>query len=583
MPTKESNPNLFRRLAPYYKHLIPVKWYFIGGILASLLYSIASGFGLPLMAKTAFPVIFNDEKEMANVPEAFLNFVNRFFGEDPQQGLLLASVISLPLMMLLRSLGHFFSGYLMGISGLKVSEAIRSKVFEHIQTMPLAFFHKYKSGDLLARTMSDTESIKKAVVELSTDLIKQPMTLISAIGFLVYRAFKDDSFFFALAAVVSAPIIIFPIRAIGKKLSKKAKQLAYSGAELTSFTTESLQSPLEIRAYNLQESIIGRFQAQINRIVAFSIKRIKYNLFANPLIEVVAALSLSFALYVGVSNGMGLGDFMSLAIALYMAYEPVKKLGKIHGALRSLEAPLERLEQILEEDNTVPEPYAPIALPERIKGDITFKNVSFTYDGKISALNDLNCQINSGDVVALVGSSGSGKTTFINLIPRFYHPTEGKILIDGIDISSFKKSDLRCIISYVPQMPILFNASIADNIKVGKLDATQEEVEAAAKHAFAHDFIIETEQGYDTILAERGGSLSGGQRQRVAIARAFLKNAPILILDEATSALDNESEEMITKALDELMKGKTTLMIAHRESSLRSATRKLTFQNGQAI
>ena len=377
--------SVFQRLKPYYKHLVPVKWHFVGGILASLLYSIASGFGLPMMSKTAFPIIFQDKKEMESVPEWFMSLVEACFGKDPQQGLLIVSIIALPAMMLFRSLGHFISGYLMGYVGLRVSESIRCSIFSHIQTMPMAFFRKYKSGDLLARTTGDANSIKGAVVGLSTDLFKQPMTLIAALGTLTYLAIKEDSFMFAVIAICSAPIVILPIKVIGGKLARRSKELASAGAELTSFTTEALQSPLEIRAYNLQETTLGRFESQIKYMLRLSLKQVKYNLFATPLIEVLAAMSLSFALYIGVSKGMNLGGFMALGIALYMAYEPVKKLGRIHGALKTLEAPLDRIEQIIGEQNTVPEPKDPIKLPAQIIGDIRFEGVTFSYHKKASA------------------------------------------------------------------------------------------------------------------------------------------------------------------------------------------------------
>lgn len=594
--------NVFKRLKPYYVYLFQVKWSFVAGVLGSLLYSISSGLGIPMMAKTVFPIIFNAEaavdinqvdqwRESApawshGLLAPFFNLADTFFGyltSLPADKLLLACIIAIPGVMMLRSIGAFISGYYINYCGLRVSEGIRLKVFGHIQEMPLAFFHKYKSGDLLARVTTDTEGIKKVVVNVSNDLIRQPATLFFAIVALVVLAVKDPSFGYALLGACIAPVLIFPIRLIGKRISRKAKAVAKQGGELSALLTESIQSPLEIRSYNLQESQQKMLSVRIREILTQTMKQVKYGLLMTPLIEVVAAGSLAYALYVGATKGMDLGSFLGLAAALYMAYEPIKKLGVIHGLLKTVEAPLDRLEAILEEENMVPESGSPVSLPDLFEPRVEITNGHFAYnEGKV-ALNDLNLLVEPGEIVALVGPSGSGKTTFLNLIPRFYDLNEGVLKVGGINVKNFSKKDLRQKIGLVPQMPTLFNTSVAENIRLGKPSASHEQIVEAAKLAFAHDFIMQMENGYDTIVSERGSSVSGGQRQRLAIARAFLKDAPILLLDEATSALDQESEEKITAALETLMKGKTVFMIAHRESSLKSATRRLIFKSGEMV
>ncbi len=581
--TAQKNISVFKKLKPYYKHLKKVKWAFTGGVLASILYGASSGLGLPAMAKYVFPIIFNGPENAKDTPQWLLDLIYRFFGENPQQGVLVAALIAMPLAMSFRALGHFISSYLMTYCGLKVSESIRTETFDDIQRKPLAFFQKYKSGDLLARLMGDTEIIKTSVVNVSNDLVKQPATLFFALFYIVNEAIKKDSFFFAFLTALSAPLIIIPIRLIGKRLSKRSRQMAYLNGDLTASITESLQSPLEIRAYNLEDSQVSSFQNKIRSLLRLTLKHARYKLIPTPLIEIVAAICLTAALYLGASKGMTLEYFLALSIALYMAYEPVKKLSKIHGILRSAEAPLERLEKIRSESPAVHQnqPFSPLTEP--FQSSIEFSNVSFSYEDGTIALKEINLKIEEGEIVALKGKSGAGKSTFINLIPRFYEASEGSLKISGTDSTQINLNELRDHIGYVPQQPILFNKSVRENILVGKPNATDDEVKQAAKNAFADEFINELSEGYNTILSERGNSLSGGQRQRIAIARAFLKNAPILILDEATSALDSESEEKITTALSKLIKNKTVLMIAHRESSLKSATRHLLFENGKII
>ena len=312
-------------------------------------------------------------------------------------------------------------------------------------------------------------------------------------------------------------------------------------------------------------------------------KSVRSSLLISPTIEFVSACGIGLSLYLGVQSGMEQGEFFALVIALYMAYSPLKKLGGIHRQLKQLEAPLARLESILGQPDTVPEPLNPAPLPKSLRGEIEFKNVEFDYLPDKPVLHNVSVRIVAGETVALVGKSGAGKSSFVNLIPRFYDVSSGSITIDGTDIKDFRISDLRSQIGYVPQMPMLFNASIADNIRVGREGASEDDILQAARNANALEFIETLPNGFDTILSERGSSLSGGQRQRIAIARAFLKDAPILILDEATSALDNESDRLIQDALERLTKDRTTLIIAHRMGSLKNIKRRLFFSDGKLV
>jgi subfamily B ATP-binding cassette protein MsbA len=566
-----------KQFFPYYQHLRAVKGPFIIGVLCGLLYAGATGAGIPLMTKVVFPILFHDapQKE-GNFLEAWMRAQ---LGDVSEQRLLFFTCLWIPFIFLIRAIAGYANSYLIQYSGLRVLEGIRTDLFVKLQNLPVSFFKKNRSGDLLARMMQDTEILRQVLANASSDLIKQPATLVCAVGTIIYLSIQNHSFVMTLIALASVPLCVIVIRSTGKRLSLKAKMLQKRGGDLTAMLTESLQSSLEIRAYNLQERQISQFRQRIREMLKLSLKVVKYRQSIGPLIEVVASFGFAFALYIGVRNQMTLQDFIALFMALFFAYEPVKKLGAIHSLFRQGGAAVERMEYILHQPDTLPDPPnpKPLAAP---KHSIRFENLSFAYDEE-AVLREVNVEIPVGQVVALIGPSGAGKSTFASLIPRFYDPREGRITIDGTDLREVTKHDLRATIAVVPQMPSLFAGTIAENIRLGRLNATDEEVKEAARKAHADKFIREQPEGYQTQVGERGDQLSGGQRQRIAIARAFLRDAPILILDEATSALDPESESMVQQALAELVKGRTTFIIAHRFSTITVADRILVFENGR--
>ena len=563
---------------PYYKYLKPVWWQFALGISFGVLYSVSSGLGLPVMAETAFPILFGNTEK---APLWLQEFVARWFGEDVQGGFLLVCCLLIPLMMLLRSIGSWGNGYFMTYSGISVVQRLQAEVFTKVQRLPLAFFQRRKTGELQAAIMGYPNEIKRVIVDMSNDLVKQPLTLLSAVGFMIFKSVTSESFFIAAIGVLSVPLLVFPIRRIGRYLAKRSQQLVQKGETLSSWTIESIQSPVETRAYNLENRQISRFVQQLRDIFTLSMKSTRYGLLISPSIEVVASAGLALALFLGVRTGMSEGEFMALGVALYMAYSPIKKIGRIHGQLKQLEAPLNRLESVLQAEESVRSPDNPRPLPQPLRGEIVFEGVDFAYEPGKPVLRDINVTIPAGQSVGLVGASGAGKSTFVSMVLRLYDPVKGRILLDGIDLRELDLEALRANIAYVPQMPLLFNQSVRDNIRVGRPEADEAAVEEAARQANALDFIRDLPDGFDTVLSERGNSLSGGQRQRIAIARAFLKNAPILILDEATSALDNQVDAEIQRALDELSEGRTTLVIAHRMNTLESIERRLYFEHGQ--
>ena len=566
-----------KQYLPYFRHLRAVKWPFAAGVLCGLIYAIASGAGLPLMTKVVFPVLF-DASEGGKPYELWMRGL---LGGVSRDHLLFVTCLWIPFVFLIRAVSGYANSYLIQFCGLRVLESIRMDLFVKLQSLPLSFFKQNRSGDLLARVMSDTEILRQVVAQASSDLIKQPATLLSALAVLGYLAVKDKSFFIALIALVTVPICVTVIRSAGKRLAARARSLQARSGDLTATLTESLQSPLEIRAYNLEKRQIFQFRERVREMLQLSMKVVKYRQAISPSIEVVAATGFAAALFFGVRHGMTLEGFMTLGMALYMSYEPIKKLGAIHSLFRQGDAAIERLEFILNEPDSLPDPVSPTPFrtPEK---SIRFENLSFAYNEE-PVLHDVSLEIPIGKVIALVGPSGAGKSTFASLIPRFYDPQSGAITIDGTDLRQFAKKDLRDHIAVVPQMPSLFSGTIAENIRIGRLDATDAQVIEAARKAHADEFIRGFEDGYQTPVGERGDKLSGGQRQRIAIARAFLRDAPILILDEATSALDSESEAMVQQALAELVKGRTTFIIAHRFSTITIADRILVFQNGRII
>lgn len=550
----------FKRFAPYFFHLKAVRIQFTVGILAGILAAAASGAGLPLIIEYIVP----------NVT-----------GDDAPKGLALLSILAvIPGVFIFRALGSFLNAYYMAYAGMHVLEGLRMDVFSKLQSLPLAFFQKNNTGDLMARVLGDTQKLQTALVTVVNSLIKEPATLLSAIGVLIYLSLKHENALFMMIALMSAPCCILPIKFIGNRLVKKARAAQQQAGYLNDVLNENLQAVREVRAYNLQDRETSRFKKSCNDFFKYTLKTVKYNRALNPLIEVVSAFAIAFSLYLIIGK-IEASAIAAILTALYMSYEPVKKLGAVSNALREAEASLDRLEYILHSDNNVPEPSEPKTL-NTVRGVIEFKEVCFSYDDT-PVLSDINISIAAGESIALVGPSGAGKSTCANLVPRFYDVSAGSIKLDGRDLREISKSELRQQIAYVSQEALLFGDTIANNIRIGRSDADDAAIYEAARLAHAHDFIEALEQGYDTLVGERGSRLSGGQRQRIAMARAFLKDAPVIILDEPTSALDVESEHQIQAALENLAEGRTVMTIAHRFSTIQHADRILVFNNGKII
>lgn len=554
---------MLKRLRPYTRYLRPVRWQFVGALLAGLIYGLASGAGIPVIIKEVLPRIWVE-------------------GEQPVPlGDLLVIAAVLIAGMGLRSVSQFANMYGMAYCGQRVLEALRTDAFSHLQKLSLSFFQRRRSGDTVSRLITDTEILRAGIINVTNDIIKQPFTLIGAAGVIVYLSIENSEFVFILAFLMSVPACVFPIRWLARKLKQRAKKLQAQVGDVSAYVTDSVQASREIRAFNLQDDQVAGMRRRVRELMKWQLKVLKYERAVAPLVEFVAVIGIAGVIVYSGRNGVGIQELVPLLGALYFCYEPVKRLGKIAAHLKSMEASLDRLEDISHQEPEVIDPESPIELGE-VRGEITFKGVSFAYEEE-TVLREVSVKIDPGEVVGIVGPSGAGKTTFINLILRFYDPAKGAVLLDGHDLRGMRQKDLHDAISFVPQEPLLFNSTARENILIGRPDASDEEVFEAARQARAHDFVTGMENGYETTMGEKGTRLSGGQRQRLALARAFLRKAPILVLDEAASALDSDNEALVQQALLELTRDKTVFIIAHRFSTLSVVNRILVFERGMVV
>lgn len=574
---QEASPSRIVHL--WREYLRPYKGVLAGAVVGGILAAVSSGFGIPAILQSVFPVIFDGQPLPEPVERILLLFVQP---EDLSVVTVWAAAALLPLIVIVRGVASFVNVYLLSKIGLGVLETLRLKVYRKYQDLSLAFHDRRQRGDLLSRLMQDTQFLQGGLVQIANDLIIQPLTLLAALGFLIYRASVNEQFMILLANMLLVGACVAPIRYIGKKMLSRARVVQSSQGDLSSTLQENFSSQRDIRAFELEQQQIGLFKNRINRYIQASISVVRWQSLLTPLIEFVSAVAMAVTLFVGNMNGMNLGDFAALATAMYLCYEPVKRLGAVHNKAETLHAGLERINEVLNAPDDVPEPQSPKS-PEQWKGEVAFSNVSFGYQEDAPVMRNINIHIPAGQVVALVGPSGAGKTTFVNLLCRFYDVFSGSVKVDGIDVREMSKKDLLSHIALVSQYPVLFRGSVADNIRIGRPDASDEEVELAGRMSAVDSFINETGEGYGRRIGEMGEGLSGGQRQRVSLARAFLKNAPILVLDEATASLDMKSEELIQKEIEKLAAGRTTFIIAHRFSTIRAADRILVLEKGSII
>ncbi len=553
-----------RRFLPYLSYLRGRRTYLVLALLCGAISGLVFGAGLPLVNNEVFPRIFTE----GNRTLPTLHVVGY--------------ALLIPLIFLVRAITGFLNSYLMSYCGIGVLEALRVDLYRKLQHLPLSYLGKNRTGDLMSRLTADTQVVQQTITTSASDLIIQPLTLVGAIGFLIKVAVENQGVALLLGSLAAVPLCVFPVRFVGKKLLLRARENQRLLGDISDVASQNLMAAREVRAFGLEEKEVALFAQTTRRLFQTQLKVVKYSQILSPAIEVIASLGIAFSLYHAYYGGISLPNFLAILTALFVCYEPVKKLGALHAQFTKGSASLTRIEEILHEPLEISDPASPVSVG-RLRGDLAFEKVTFAYKTGDPVLRDVNLAIPAGTICALVGPSGAGKTTFANLVPRFYEALAGRVVVDGHDVRSLRIADLRRNIALVSQEPVLFNDTVLANLLLGRVEATRAEVEQAARDAFAHDFITALPNGYDTMVGERGAALSGGQRQRVAIARAFLRNAPILILDEATSALDSDSEAAVQAALKKLVVGKTVLIIAHRFSTIRDASTIVVFDRGEVV
>jgi len=474
----------------------------------------------------------------------------------------------------------FGEGYLMNYVGQRVVANLRERLYNHLQTLSLSFFDRTPTGVLMARITNDVNSIQGAVSNAVTGMIKDVFTAVGLVGVVFYR-----DWFLALVAILVFPLAVYPFVRFSRTLRKISRRTLETMAYISTFLQETIVGHRIVKAFNMEAYESRRFRDANERYFKYLMKRVKIRALSNPIMEWLAYVGIGAFIWVGgyrvISGAMTVGDFFSFMTAMALLYDPMRGISKVNLVIQEGIVAARRVFEILDLKPQITDAPDAQVLPP-FSREIEYQDIFFRYADEM-VLRDINFTIKRGEKVALVGSSGAGKTTLVNLLPRFYDVTEGTILIDGMDIRHATLQSLRDQIGVVSQQTLLFNDTVRNNIAYGRPDISEAEVIKAGQMADAHDFIRKLPQGYDTVIGEQGIILSGGQRQRVSIARALLKNAPILILDEATSSLDTESEREVQAALDRLMEKRTVLVIAHRLSTVRNVDRILVFSEGRII
>lgn len=483
---------------------------------------------------------------------------------------------------LLKGVFEFAQSYLMNGVGQRVIRDIRDHLYRHMQSLSLAFYMRHPTGVLMSRVTNDVGLMQGAVTNAVTGLIKDTFSAVFLVGVVFYRDWK-----LALVALVAFPLAFWPIARFGRKLRKTSIRTQEVTGGLASHLQETISGAKLVKAFGAEEFEVDRFATRNADLYRLSMKVVKVQSLTSPLSEMFAGIGAAAVIFYGgysVVNGQSTpGNFFSFMTALFMLYEPVKRLSGVNNLIQQGIAAATRVFEVLDTLPDVREKSDAVELAG-VRREIAFEQVDFRYsEGGLPILKEISFRTEVGRTVAIVGSTGAGKTTLVDLLPRFYDPAHGAVRIDGIDLRDMRLSSLRSKIGIVGQHTILFNDTIRNNIAYGTPGASQEKIEEAARRANAHPFISRFQEGYDTVVGEQGFKLSGGERQRVAIARALLKDAPILILDEATSALDTESEGVVQEALEMLMRGRTTFVIAHRLSTVRNADVILVIEDGRIL
>lgn len=545
----------------YFRALKYIKPYWKRGLAAGICTIIAAG-------GTAYlPFVIKDmvDQVLSEKNTTMLNWI----------------VLSIIVVFVIRGIAYYGQSYLMNYVGQRVIIDIRKAVFEKLQRLSMSFYDKHKTGTIMSYVTNDVSALQSAMVDNVVEMITETVILVASIVMMIYLDWK-----LFLVTFATFPVVLFFIDSFGKRIRKSGSRIQEAAADITSVLQEVASSPRVIKSFVREGYEVDRFDKENMNNFRANMKYAQLSSTLTPTIEFVAAVGVSIILWYG-GNSVINGSITAGSLVAFLTYavnisNPIKRLSRVIGNIQKALAAAQRVFDVLDLPEDIKNAPDAKVLP-KVKGDVRFNDVSFAYNENEEVLSHVSFEVKPGEMVAFVGPSGAGKSTVASLLPRFYDAINGSITIDGQDIRKVTLDSLREQVGIVPQETVLFNGSVYDNILYGRLDATREEVEAAAKAANAHDFIMQLPDGYETMLGDRGMNISGGQRQRISIARAILKNPQILILDEATSALDTESERVVQEALDRLMVGRTSFVIAHRLSTIKNADKIMVLEKGQLI
>jgi subfamily B ATP-binding cassette protein MsbA len=474
----------------------------------------------------------------------------------------------------------YLSTMMVASVGQRAVTDLRNALYEHVLKQSFSFLGNHTTGSLMSHITTDVEKIQNAVAEMAGDLLKEGLTVLGLMVILFVQDWR-----LAIVALIGMPLAFAPLVRLGRRLRSSSETSLRRWRDISEILQETISGFRIVKAFAMEPFEIERFRRAASRLLRVNLRITRTTAFLPPLMEAVGGVALVGALFIGsyeIRHGMLTpGKFVSFLTALFLMYTPIKRLSQVNAMLQGALAASSRIFGVLDTHQEVVEEAGAVALP-RMQREIEYRDVGFRYEGSDgTVLRRVSFTARAGEVVAIVGTSGAGKTTLVNLLPRFYDVTEGAVLIDGVDVRRATLRSLREQIGLVTQETVLFDDTVRANIAYGLKDVDEARIESAARAAFAHDFILDLPRRYDTEIGERGNRLSGGQRQRIAIARALLKNPPILILDEATSSLDAKSEQLVQQALSNLIKGRTTLVIAHRLATVRNADRIAVLDGGE--
>jgi subfamily B ATP-binding cassette protein MsbA len=545
---------IYRRLLKYAK---PYTGMFLIGVLGAILFA-ASNASLAYLVRTF-------------MHGTFITSNPRVQWEVP---------IGVVLLFTLRGIGDYVQSYFPSWVGRQVIKGLRRDVFSHYLRLPTAYLDQQQSGHLLSKLTNNIELVAAAATSAAISLISDSLTIVALLITLFYMNWQLAAF-----CIVVAPVIAWLMKIANRSFRRYSERIQNSMGDITRVAKEAIDAHRLIKIFNAEDHQTQRFELVNEHNRAMNMKLVRARAISNPVVQCIAAIALGSVLYVAIhqvfSSHLQVDEFFGFLTALMLIPAPLRSLVNMSGPLQQGIAAGRSVFEILDHPTEGSGGALPIA---RARGEIEFRNVSFTYGGdKGDVLRDVSFHVSSGETVAIVGRSGSGKTTLVGLVPRFYDVQQGSVLLDGVDVREYRLTDLRSQVSLVSQDVVLFNDTIRNNIAFNAVGKTEAEVEAAANAANVMEFVNQQPEGFDTLLTDRGQNFSGGQRQRISIARALLKNSPVLILDEATAALDNESERRVQQELGVLMQGRTTLVIAHRLSTVENADRIIVLDQGRIV